>query len=51
MWWHIPIIPAFGRLRQEDYEVEAILGYIVSLGSAWLSSENSLLQTLKRLSV
>jgi hypothetical protein len=20
LWWHTPVIPAFGKLRQEDYE-------------------------------
>jgi hypothetical protein len=29
-WWHTPITPALGRLRQEDLKVEASLGYIVS---------------------
>jgi hypothetical protein len=23
-WWYMPVIPAFGRHRQEDREVEAI---------------------------
>jgi hypothetical protein len=26
--WCTPVIPAFGRLRQEDYEFKAGLGYI-----------------------
>jgi hypothetical protein len=26
-WWHMPIISAFGRLGQEDYEFEISLGY------------------------
>jgi hypothetical protein len=26
-WWHTPVIPAFQRLRQEDFEFEANLGY------------------------
>jgi hypothetical protein len=30
-WWYIPVIPAFGRLRQEESEFEANLGYITSL--------------------
>jgi hypothetical protein len=25
-WWHVPIIPAIGRLRQKDCEFEANLG-------------------------
>jgi hypothetical protein len=25
----MPVIPALGRLRQEDLELEAMLGYIV----------------------
>lgn len=27
MWWHRPIISAFGKLRQENCELEASLGY------------------------
>jgi hypothetical protein len=27
-WWHIPVIPALERLRQDDHEFEANLGYI-----------------------
>jgi hypothetical protein len=27
-WWHIPVILAFKRPRQEDHEFEASLGYI-----------------------
>jgi hypothetical protein len=27
-WWHTPIIPPLGRLRQEDQEFEASMGYI-----------------------
>jgi hypothetical protein len=27
--WHTPIIPALRRLRQEDLEFKASLGYIV----------------------
>jgi hypothetical protein len=29
MWWRRPVIPAFERLRQEDREFEASLGYRV----------------------
>jgi hypothetical protein len=29
MWWYMPIIPALGRLRQEDPELEASLGFIM----------------------
>jgi hypothetical protein len=29
VWWHMPIIPALGRLRQKDSEFEVILDYIV----------------------
>jgi hypothetical protein len=28
-WWHTPVILALGRLRQEDEEFEASMGYIV----------------------
>jgi hypothetical protein len=27
-WWFMPIIPAVGRLRQEDHEFQASLGVI-----------------------
>jgi hypothetical protein len=32
-WWHMPVIviPALGRLRQEDLEFKASLGYTVQL--------------------
>jgi hypothetical protein len=26
-WWHTPIIPALGKVRQEDSEFKASLGY------------------------
>jgi hypothetical protein len=30
-WQYMPIIPALGRLRQEDHKLETSLGYTVSL--------------------
>jgi hypothetical protein len=30
LWWFTPVIPAFRRLRQEDREFEASLGYITA---------------------
>jgi hypothetical protein len=32
-WWHTPVIPALGRLRQEDREFKSSLGYIARLYS------------------
>jgi hypothetical protein len=29
VWWCTPVIPALGKLRQEDHEFEASLDYIV----------------------
>lgn len=34
-WWCMPVIPAFGRLKQEDQKLKVIPGYIRNLGSAW----------------
>jgi hypothetical protein len=28
VWWYISIIPALGKLRQEDWDFKARLGYI-----------------------
>jgi hypothetical protein len=28
-WWSMPVIPALGKLRQEDHEFKASLGFIV----------------------
>jgi hypothetical protein len=30
-WWSIPVIPAFGKQRQEDHKFEANLDYKVKL--------------------
>jgi hypothetical protein len=30
VWWHTPVMPAFRRLRQENCEFEARLGYIAT---------------------
>jgi hypothetical protein len=32
MWGHTHVIPAFGRLRQEDLKFKASLSYTVNLG-------------------
>jgi hypothetical protein len=29
VWWCTPAVLALGRLRQEDHELEASLGYLV----------------------
>jgi hypothetical protein len=31
MWYHTLVIPTLGRLKQEDHEFEASLGYVASL--------------------
>jgi hypothetical protein len=28
VWWQMPVVSALGRLRQEDHEFQASLGYI-----------------------
>jgi hypothetical protein len=28
-WWYTPVVPALGRLKQEDGEFKASLGYVV----------------------
>jgi hypothetical protein len=45
----MPIIPAVGRVRKEDQELKASLGYIVSLKSAWTTWQDPP-QTNKKLS-
>lgn len=30
-WWSMPVMPALGRLLQEDYKFEIILFYIANL--------------------
>jgi hypothetical protein len=39
VWWQTPIIPALGRLRQEDLEFKASLGFIASSGQPGLHNE------------
>jgi hypothetical protein len=31
VWWCIPVIPVLGRLKEEEHEFEAGLGYIVRI--------------------
>jgi hypothetical protein len=33
-WWLTPVIPALGRLRQEDYEFEASVLHTKSISKA-----------------
>jgi hypothetical protein len=35
VWWCMLVIPALGRLRQEDLEFKASLGCIVNLRPVW----------------
>jgi hypothetical protein len=39
VWWHIPVIPALGKLRQKDQEFEASLGYTMSSSQLELHRE------------
>jgi hypothetical protein len=39
VWWHTLIIPPLRRLRQQDCEFEARLGYVGNSGSAGLYSK------------
>jgi hypothetical protein len=34
-WWYTSVISALGRLRQEDHQFEANLGYIATSKSTW----------------
>jgi hypothetical protein len=44
----MPVISAFGRLRQEDHEFKACLGYIVSSRPARLQNETLSQQEKKK---
>jgi hypothetical protein len=39
--WHIPVIPALGRQRQEDHKFEANLGYIERPRPAWATQRKT----------
>jgi hypothetical protein len=39
VWWNTPVIPVLRKLRQEDCEFQASLGYIVK---TLLKNENSI---------
>ena len=46
MWWHTPLIPAFGRQRQVDLcETEASLVYIVTSRTAGATGRPCLKKT------
>lgn len=34
-WWHMPVTPAFGRLRQKNHDMEATFGYIEIFRVPW----------------
>jgi hypothetical protein len=34
VWWYMPVIPALGKLSQEDHEFEDSLSYIVNFRTA-----------------
>jgi hypothetical protein len=40
IWWYMLIIPTLRRLRQEDCEFKASLGYLVSLFPKTVSKES-----------
>lgn len=40
MWRHTSVIPALERLRQDSYEIEASLGYIMSARTTWATEWN-----------
>lgn len=39
--WDTTVIPAFGRWRQEDWEVKVLLGYVENLRSAWVIRDHA----------
>ena len=41
VYWYTPVIPAFGRKRQEDQKFQVSLSYIVSLRPACATEETS----------
>lgn len=49
-WWYLPVIPVPRRLRQQDGELEASLGYIISLNCLQNINKSNLKTTLHILS-
>lgn len=47
VWWHTPITPALGRLRQEDWcKYEAGLGYTLGSRPAWTCLRKTQIKTI-----
>jgi hypothetical protein len=40
-WWHMPVIPVFRKLRQEDHEFGITQVYIASSRQAWANFQDS----------
>jgi hypothetical protein len=47
MWWQTPVIPALGRLKQEDCDFKASLGYRESSRTAWATNRDPPLKKQK----
>lgn len=39
-WWRVPIILSIGKLRKDDYGVEANLGYVTTLRPVYITQKD-----------
>jgi hypothetical protein len=48
VWWYTAVIPACGRLRQDDHKFKVHVGYIASFSLAWAAQARPCLKKKKK---